>query len=227
MTPRIGSQLKSFAVSLAIAGSTAGLAACGAAEDGFGDGLSINETIGAGGMPAAGVSCPARGPLVTPAMPSGVVPPAGAELFLRLYAEGTQNYTCQAGMNGGYAWTFKAPVARLYSDNCVLVGSHFAGPTWKIEKDGSAVIGKKMSEAAATLSGAIPWLLLETTKVDGQGALAGAAYINRVDTVGGVAPTDGCDAARVGTEIEVPYTSTYLYYRLAAKPASSAPSYPY
>jgi hypothetical protein len=182
-----------------------GMAACGSDDD---TAASMTPET-----PAANVTCPTRGALGTPAVPASIVPPSGGQPYLRVYAEGSQIYTCEASASGAPAWTFKAPEAKLYDDRCVLVGSHFAGPTWKIERDGSAVVGKKTAEMAGEAPGSIPWLLLAASTSTGSGMLTGTQYINRVDTVGGVAPASGCDAATLGQELKVPYTATYLYYR--------------
>jgi hypothetical protein len=37
-------------------------------------------------------------------------------------------------------------------------------------------------------------------------------YIQRLDTVAGLAPTTGCDATTVGTTARVDYTATYFFY---------------
>jgi hypothetical protein len=34
-----------------------------------------------------------------------------------------------------------------------------------------------------------------------------------VETTGGLAPTTGCDATKVGAAVNVPYTSDYYFYR--------------
>jgi hypothetical protein len=223
MSPRLRSLIMSSFI-------TAGLAACGGASDGSAPAPTDPATVpGPAATPAAGVSCPTRGALESPTMPQTVAPPAGSQLFLRVYAEGTQKYTCQAGASGAAAWTFVAPEAKLYDDHCVLVGSHFAGPTWKFDKDGSAVVGKKAGEAPSPTSGSIPWLLLATNMTTGTGTAASVTYVNRIDTVAGVAPSDGCDSAGLGKEIAVPYTATYLFYRAqaATAPAPGNPAYPY
>ena len=161
--------------------------------------------------------CTAPGPLQSPAG-AELRPPAGTELYLRLRADGTQIYSCALASSGNWQWSLKAPDARLIDDRCLQVGSHFAGPSWKIGRDGSAVVGRKAAEAPAPVSGAIPWLLIETTSKTGPGGglLESASYIQRVDTLGGVAPTGGCDAAGAGREIAVPYAATYLYFRARA-----------
>jgi hypothetical protein len=176
-------------------------------------------------------ACPAAGNLVPPTVPSdNLRAPAGAVLALRLHAEGTQIYTCTAIVTDGdagadaaadaggdagatttYRWTFKAPAAALSDDGCVQVGTHYAGPTWKWTADSSSVVG--MASANATPSAtAIPWLLLRAISHDGAGVMAQVTFIQRVDTVGGIAPATGCDAATLGRDQPVPYTANYYFY---------------
>ena len=66
---------------------------------------------------------------------------------------------------------------------------------------------------------AIPWLLLKAATHAGTGAFADVTFIQRLDTVGGVAPSTGCDAAHLGTEVLVPYRSSYFFY-VAATPGA-------
>ena len=40
-----------------------------------------------------------------------------------------------------------------------------------------------------------------------------ATAIVRVDTKGGVAPTQGCDQAHSGQESRVPYTANYIFLK--------------
>ena len=66
--------------------------------------------------------------------------------------------------------------------------------------------------------GAIPWLKLEVVGrsrgVDGGRRLTDTAYIQRVNTVGGVAPATGCsEAAHVGARALVPYETDYYFYK--------------
>jgi hypothetical protein len=157
--------------------------------------------------------CTSPGTLAAPSMPANLMPPAQDQLFLRLRATGSQIYACQQGMDGSWAFALKAPDARLYDDQCRVVGTHFAGPTWAITADSSQVAGKKAAEAPAPGGGAVPWLLLSATSSSASGMLAGVSYIQRVETAGGLAPASGCDAGHAGVEVAVPYTATYLYYR--------------
>ena len=142
---------------------------------------------------------------------AALAPPAGTQLYLSLYAEGSQLYTCKAGADGSYAWSFKAPEATLYDETCAQVGTHFAGPTWQLNADGSAVTGMKLAETPAT--GAIPWLLLGATPKGPEGKLAPASHIQRIATTGGLPPTETCDAGNAGRETGTFYTATYLFFR--------------
>ena len=63
---------------------------------------------------------------------------------------------------------------------------------------------------------AIPWLLLRATKTtagrDGD-RLAHTTFIQRVNTVGGLAPTSGCSASTLNTETRVDYKADYFFWK--------------
>jgi len=64
--------------------------------------------------------------------------------------------------------------------------------------------------APAPVAGALPWLLLRVKRHEGEGALAGIAYIRRIDTVGGMAPPrETCDAAHSGSVARMRYSAVY------------------
>jgi hypothetical protein len=155
--------------------------------------------------------CPAPAALTPPDAPANIQAPAGATLALRLGADGAQIYTCKADAAGAFAWALKAPDAKLYDDQCALVGTHFAGPTWKWTGDDSSVVGMKVAESASP--GTIPWLLLKAASTSGQGMMSAISYVQRVNTTGGVAPATGCDASTAGAEVSVPYTANYYFYK--------------
>jgi hypothetical protein len=126
-------------------------------------------------------------------------------------AIGVQIYACQATATG-YAWTFQAPEAKLFDRRGHLVVKHYGGPTWESVRDQSKVVAKKLKEFTAHAD-AIPELLLEATAHDGEGEMDDVNYIQRLETVGGRAPTSGCDAAHVDAIARVDYTATYFFYR--------------
>jgi hypothetical protein len=61
---------------------------------------------------------------------------------------------------------------------------------------------------------AVPWLLL---KVTGNGPISGKfsdiTAIQRLNTVGGIAPSTPCDASNVTSIAQVPYTAQYVFYK--------------
>jgi uncharacterized protein DUF3455 len=126
-------------------------------------------------------------------------------------AIGVQIYACQASTTG-YTWTFQAPEASLFDRRGKLVIKHYGGPTWESVRDHSQVVAKKVREFTAHAD-AIPELLLEATAHHGKGRMDDVSYIQRLDTVGGLAPSQGCDAAHLGASARVDYTATYFFSR--------------
>jgi hypothetical protein len=149
-------------------------------------------------------------PVPTPSDPSLVVP-EGNKLAFALDAMGVQIYACQAdATTGAYAWVFQAPEATLHSGCGELAGTHYAGPTWEAN-DGSTVKAARVSGFTPDPS-AIPELLLKTTTTTGPGRMAKVTFIQRLETVGGIAPSSACDAALAGDIARVDYTATYYFY---------------
>ncbi|HWJ18213.1 MAG TPA: DUF3455 domain-containing protein [Geobacterales bacterium] len=137
-------------------------------------------------------------------------PPTATHLVQEVYATGVQIYSCEAGEQGP-TWIFESPEADLANAPGQMVGTHFGGPSWK-NNDGSVVIGEVVAKENAPKAGDIPWLLLKAKSHEGSGAWSGVAYVRRTATSGGVAPKDGCEAARIGQQLRVPYKATYQFY---------------
>jgi uncharacterized protein DUF3455 len=158
--------------------------------------------------------------LVAPSVPDAIKVPAGATLVARFFAQGDQVYICSdttsdAGDGGAtYTWVLKAPDAQLFDPACMVVGAHYAGPTWWIAKDGSSVVGSRLASAPSPHAGAIPQLLLKAISHDadgGPGVFSNVTFIQRLDTTDGAAPAS-CTAADVGHELRVAYTAIYYFY---------------
>jgi hypothetical protein len=132
--------------------------------------------------------------------------PAGHKVAFYAYAEGVQIYAWN-----GTSWVFQRPEAVLYAnaDANGVVGAHYVGPTWETNS-GSYVVGKVLQRCTPNPD-AIPWLLLEAVDSDGPGVLDGVTYIQRVNTVGGLAPADSGEFS--GDVARVPYTADYYFYR--------------
>jgi hypothetical protein len=150
-----------------------------------------------------GVRCPRD-------MPAGLNPPATATLAAAFPAKGVQIYICATPAAGGApAWTLKAPHAVLFQgDEAAVI--HFAGPSWQA-LDGSIVTGARAGSATPDAT-AIPWLLLSAATNVGPGLFADTTFIQRLDTVGGLAPSTGCDAAHLNAQVLVPYRADYFFY---------------
>jgi hypothetical protein len=142
--------------------------------------------------------------------------PPGAALMLELTADGVQIYSCE-GKQGGFEWTFKMPEANLFDKQGLQIGTHFAGPTWKMD-DGSAIVGEVVARADAPEPGAIPWLLLRAKSHQGSGALSEAAFIRRADTKGGAPPKTGCDASHVAQQARMRYSAVYQFFSATKNP---------
>ena len=153
------------------------------------------------------------GALAVNADQTGMAPPQGSALLLEVAADGVQIYTCEAKGNL-FEWSFKAPEANLFDKQGRQIGTHFAGPTWKMA-DGSAIVGEVVAKTDAQEKDGIQWLLLRAKAHEGQGILGEAAFIRRTDTKGGVAPTAGCDAGHVSEQARMRYSAIYQFFSAA------------
>jgi hypothetical protein len=148
---------------------------------------------------AASVTALAQSPATQPA---SIDVPAGSRLVLSARGEGAQVYVCTAGR-----WTLKAPDAKLLDADGKQIGTHFAGPTWRLN-DGSEVKGKAVANQPSPEEGSVPWLLLQAIPDSGKGQFAAVAYIRRTNTHGGAAPKEAC----TGDTLSVPYRADYTFY---------------
>jgi hypothetical protein len=134
-----------------------------------------------------------------------------------------QIYECRASKDraGGYEWAFVAPEADLFdASGTRKIGRHFAGPHWEAA-DGSLVQGAVKERADAPATDAIPWLLLSAKSIGPQGSFSSVTSIQRVSTVGGVAPKGGCFEAEAGKRLRIGYSADY-YFFAPQQPAKSA-----
>jgi hypothetical protein len=148
------------------------------------------------------------------AVPQAIAPRGPQKLMERVSARGVQIYQCRADASavGGARWTLVAPQAELVDAKGAVIGKHFAGPHWE-SVDGSRIVGALEARADAPQAGSIPWLLLSSRSVGGEGRLARVTSIQRVNTAGGAEPSSrDCHAGVAGAEAQVPYTADYLLY---------------
>ena len=91
------------------------------------------------------------------------------------------------------------------------IGRHYAGPHWEAA-DGSKVVAAVKERADATAADAIPWLLLTAKSAGPEGSFSKVTSIQRVNTVGGVAPQGGCSQATAGAPARINYTADYYFF---------------
>ncbi|MGD9835367.1 MAG: DUF3455 domain-containing protein [Piscinibacter sp.] len=168
--------------------------------------------LGLAALISACASQPATKPVNNAMLPEPVRVPAGVKQTLATTGIGEITYECREkkDMAGAHEWAFVAPVATLYSMDRKPVGKYYAGPTWEAA-DGSKVTGKQVAVAPAA-PGSIPLQLVKTDPAMGAGAMQGVAYIQRLNTKGGVAPAVACNAASKGQRQQVAYEADYVFY---------------
>lgn len=146
-------------------------------------------------------------------VPEKLKPGANESLAMIVPAKGVQLYECRARRDqvGGFEWAFVAPEAELFDSRGRKIGQHYAGPHWE-STDGSKILGTLKERADAPVAGAIPWLLLAAKSVGPEGSFSKVTSIQRVNTVGGVAPRSDCSQATAGTPARVDYTADYYFF---------------
>ncbi len=123
---------------------------------------------------------------------------------------GKQVYDCNAA---GTAFTFREPVAGLLSRG-VQAAIHGKGPFWASfdgsHVDGSGAVSPPASSAYTDLTKNVPWLrLVGTPTPNTTGVFSNVAFIQRLDTRGGVAPAGPCTAPKT---VAVDYTANYVFW---------------
>lgn len=145
-------------------------------------------------------------------LPAAIKPPASLSVYLEVFARGVQIYTCEKNDAGEYAWAHKGPEAELLDEDMKPVGRHYSGPTWGA-LDGGIVVGEAKESAPAPDADNIPWLLLGIKSIEGEGEFSKAKAILRVETSGGIAPSNPCTETHDGATIRVPYEAKYLFLK--------------
>lgn len=152
---------------------------------------------------------------VAPVVPASIAVPAGHNVSMVTVGVGEISYECRAkaDVSGAYAWAFVAPLATLFNaDQSKTVGSYYGGPTWQAN-DGSKVTGKQLAVSPATTPNAIPLQLVQAAPTSGTGDMVGVSYIQRLNTQGGVAPSEACNANTLGAKKQVKYQADYVFYK--------------
>jgi hypothetical protein len=119
------------------------------------------------------------------------------------------------------------PQATLFGDLGDQLTTHFFSPnpaegglvvraTWQDSSDTSSIWARATGSVVVDPT-AVAWLRLQAvgTRVgpNGGNTLATTTFVQRVNTVGGVAPSTGCDQLNdVGKKAFMPYTADYVFF---------------
>jgi hypothetical protein len=140
--------------------------------------------------------------------------PSSAErAAFKAMAAGVQVYQCrQTGENPPrHEWGFVGPEADLFDATGQRIGRHYGGPTWEA-LDGSKVMATPVGRMPAKSPDSIPWLLLTARPVAMQGTFGHVTSIQRLETIGGVAPSQACGQQNAGETVRVPYAAQYVFF---------------
>jgi hypothetical protein len=151
-------------------------------------------------------------PMAARDLPAAIAVSAGTPA-MTLKGVGKLTYECRAkaGASDAFEWAFVAPDALLQEMGGRTVGKYYGGPTWE-HSDGSKITGKQLAVAPGG-SGNIPLQLVQTNSATGSGAFTGVTYIQRINTLGGIAPTSPCNASAVSSKQTVEYSADYVFYK--------------
>ena len=144
---------------------------------------------------------------------------ANEEPAFMLSGSGVHIYECRVMANDAtvnaatntFAWSFVAPdatlfegsrsVARLSSPNLIESTS---------DRGGVSGLVRATQQAGGDN---LPWTAMQARPVGDSGQFAGVTSIQRVNTRGGMAPANGCNADTAGSETRVAYSADYYFYK--------------
>jgi hypothetical protein len=160
----------------------------------------------------------------------------GNEPFLVGHAFGTQNYVCvpcdptKPNCPLGVSFSLFTPEATLFDEQGKQLITHFFSPnpnesglpiraTWQDSKDTSTVWGTATGSVRVRTD-SIDWVRLNVKDTGTQAGPRGGdrltktTFIQRLNTVGGLAPSNLCTSpADLGRQAFVPYTADYFFYQ--------------
>jgi uncharacterized protein DUF3455 len=158
--------------------------------------------------------CASHQPLAPTDVPAALKVADGQVLTAALHGTGVQIYECRASAQDPkrFAWIYQSPAADLSDRSGKEIGRHYDGPTWE-GYDGSKVVGEVVARSnAPDAAAAIQWLLLRSKSNTGKGIFGKTQFIQRLHTIGGIAPTAICDAGHAGQRTRVAYSADYYFY---------------
>ena len=170
-----------------------------------------------------------------PSVPPGLDIDSGNVPFLLGHADGTQNYVCspcdptKANCPLGVSFALFTPQATLFDADGGQLTTHFFSPnpvengvvraTWEDSRDSSRAFAK-LVKGVTVRADSIDWLKLNVKDTGTQAGPTGdrltkTTFIQRINTIGGAAPTTGgCLSTQdLGRQVFIHYTADYVFYK--------------
>jgi len=195
--------------------------------------------VAAFGLMATGARAAGADGIKLPDMPGNLVVEDGNELFLAGHGVGTQNYICVPSTASvtGVAFSLFTPEATLFDNAGDQLITHFFSPnddpkvqppergtvrvTWEDSRDSSriwAALQAQSTDEPFVRKDSVAWLLLKEVGVapgpTGGDRLTKVTFVQRLNTVGGLAPATGCSSfGDLGRKAFVPYSADYFFYK--------------
>jgi hypothetical protein len=181
--------------------------------------LSVLAAVSAAALlSACGSMAPMQAMFSQNNLPEAVKVPTGFAVAMETVGVGTITYECRDKANapGMTEWVFVGPNAVLNNRSGKPVGKYFGPPaTWEA-MDGSKLTATQLAVAPGGM-GNIPLQLVKANPAMGMnamnGAMAGVSHIQRVATMGGVAPASMCSPATKGAKEVVKYQADYIFWK--------------
>jgi hypothetical protein len=177
--------------------------------------------------------------ITPPPVPENLEVEDGNVVFLVGHGVGTQNYVCAPSATSvtGFAFSLFTPQATLFDDAGEQLITHFFSPnndplvkppeagtirvTWEDSRDTSriwAFLLEQSTDEDFVRRDSVAWLKLKTSGVDvgptGGDRLTKTTFVQRLNTVGGLAPASGCSTFEdLGRRVFVPYFADYFFYK--------------
>lgn len=149
-----------------------------------------------------------------PPVPASLMP-SGEREVERFATRGVRTYECRAkpGDAASAAWVYTGADSELLDAQGKTVGRHtYPPPVWEFS-DGSKIAGGEVrARVDAPVANSDPWILANARSTGADGRFSKVTSLQRVNTVGGVAPALKCDTGSLGSKQRVPFSADFVFF---------------
>lgn len=148
-------------------------------------------------------------------LPDTIRVPAGFAVVLETTAVGVLNYECRRtpANTGPAGWVLASPKADLIDRTGKTVGNYSGPPPLWTHADGSTVVGTQLAVAPALGATNLANQLSKGVAGMNPGAMQDVAYIQRINTKGGLDFSKACGDSDVGDKMTLPYQADYIFWK--------------